>query len=168
MTKKLEEFFDLRPIEDAIGANTPEGEEEDAEEKAARIVKALSTAEKVDHSLATVTGIDDHDREMDEIAREALESYMELKELGQNQSDAHSARMMEVAANMLRTALDARDAKVARKLKTLDLQLKRLKLEQDAKRMQKGPASPSANEEDGYEFNRNELLNRIVPRNQGE
>lgn len=168
MTKKLEEFFDLRPIEEAIGAEEPEGEKEDPEEKAARIVKALSTAEKVDHSLATVTGIDDHDKEMDEIATEALASYMELKELGQNQSDAHSARMMEVAANMLRTALDARDAKVARKLKTLDLQLKRLKLEQDAKRMQKGPASAPTTDEDGYEFNRNELLNRIIERNKGE
>ena len=39
--------------------------------------------------------------------------------------------MYEVAGQMLKTALDARDAKVQRKLKTIDLQLKKLKIEKD-------------------------------------
>lgn len=161
MTKQLEAAFGLRPIKEAIGEEEviPEPEEK-PEEKAARIIKALSTAEKVDHSLAVVTGLDEHDADMDSIAQEAMEAYLEFKELGAQQSDAHAARMMEVAANMLNTAMNAKDAKVNRKLKTIELQLKRMKLEQDAKKNAKAAADP-ADSVEGYEFDRNELLRRI-------
>jgi len=162
MTRKLEETFDLRPIKEAADTESTEKEEahhEDPEARAANIISALSTAEKVDHSLSVVTGISDHDSEMDEIASEALASYLELKELGAEQSDAHAARMMEVASTMLKTALEARDAKVTRKLKTLDLQLKRLKLEQDAKKNQK--AAEDSPSEEGMEFDRDHLLSKL-------
>ena len=130
MTKNLEKAFDLPPIKEAI--TKQKGEEsktilptpEKALEKSAKILKALTIAEKVDFALTPVGSIDEHDTEMDDIATEALESYTELKELGMNMADAHSGRMMEVAASMLRTALDARSAKINRKLKTIDLQLK--------------------------------------------
>lgn len=163
MTKKLEEAFDLRPIKEALGEGVPyemaeTDKDDDPMENAARIVKALSTSEKVDHALSVVKDLEEHDKEMDQIAEEALASYLELKELGQEQSDAHSARMMEVAANMLKTAMEAKANKATRKLKTLELQLKRLKLEQDAK---KNKTAPSITTEDGYEFDRNELLRQL-------
>jgi uncharacterized heparinase superfamily protein len=164
MTKQLEDAFGLRPIKEAMtveGKDSPEIHE-DPEEKAARIIRALSTAEKVDHSLAVVTGLDEHDKDMDEIAQEAMEAYLEFKELGSQQSDAHAARMMEVAANMLKTAMEAKDAKVNRKLKTIELQLKRMKLDQDAKKNTKAPIDDRP---DGYEFDRNELLRRILGKN---
>lgn len=162
MTKKLEEAFDLRPIKEALGEeehSVVEVEEvTDPLENATRIVKSLSNAEKVDHALTIVRDLEEHDKEMDDIADEAMASYLELKELGQEQSDAHAARMMEVAANMLKTAMEAKANKANRKIKTLELQLKRLKMEQDAKK-HKAP-TPSATE-DGYEFDRNELLRQL-------
>lgn len=163
MTKRLEEAFDLRPIKEALGEDESHemvetDKDDDPIENAARIVKALSTAEKVDHALAVVKDLEEHDKEMDQIAEEALASYLELKELGQEQSDAHSARMMEVAANMLKTAMEAKANKATRKLKTLELQLKRLKLEQDAK---KNKVATPPTTEDGYEFDRNELLRQL-------
>jgi hypothetical protein len=174
MGTKLEEAFDMRPIKEAE-ANA-EGEEieefedhdpdedkeaaknavtpKEAMEHAAEIVTALSAAEKVDHALTTVAGLNTHDDEMDEIAKEALESYMELKELGMNMADSHSGRIMEVAATMLKTALEARDAKVNRKLKTIDLQLKKMKMDGSGNDDARGP-------DDGMPFDRNALLKQL-------
>lgn len=166
MTKNLEEAFDLPPIKEAIAKQkAKDGVDESAQlptpaealENSAKILKALTTTEKVDHALITVDHIDEHDEEMDEISKEALESYTELKELGMNMSDAHSGRMMEVAASMLRTALDARSAKVDRKLKTIDLQLKKLRIDKIANKQ-------AEDDDDTPEFDRNELLKHIYVR----
>lgn len=165
MTRNLEEAFNLPPIKTAIAKQ--KGEEskkllpspEEALEKSAKILKALTIAEKVDHALTTVDSIDAHDVEMDDIATEALESYTELKELGMNMSDAHSGRMMEVAASMLRTALDARSAKINRKLKTIDLQLKKLRID-------KINSKNDEMDDDNPEFDRNELLRHIFVRSE--
>ena len=162
MTKNLEDAFDLPPIKEAIAeqkgevAETAEPTPEEVLEKSAKILKALTITEKVDHALTTVDNIDEHDVEMDGIAQEALESYIELKELGMNMSDAHSGRMMEVAATMLKTALDARSAKMERKLKTIDLQLKKLRIDG-----LNGKRDPDA-DSDAPEFDRNELLKHII------
>lgn len=165
MTKSLEEAFNLPPIKTAIAKQ--KGEEskellstpEEALEKSAKILKALTITEKVDHALTTVDNINEHDIEMDAIATEALESYTELKELGMSMADAHSGRMMEVAASMLRTALDARSAKLNRKLKTIDLQLKKLRIDKIN--------SKDTDIDDGNpEFDRNELLKHIFVRSE--
>lgn len=164
MTKNLEKAFELPPIKEAIAKQKgKESKEllptpEKALEKSAKILKALTIAEKVDFALTPVDSIDEHDIEMDDIATEALESYTELKELGMNMADAHSGRMMEVAASMLRTALDARSAKINRKLKTIDLQLKKLRIDKiDSKDVDVDDDIP--------EFDRNELLRHIFVRN---
>jgi hypothetical protein len=160
MTKNLEEAFNLPPIKEAISRQKGEEKKkllpspEEALENSAKILKALTITEKVDHALTTVDNITEHDDEMDNIATEALESYVELKELGMNMSDAHSGRMMEVAASMLRTALDAKSAKIDRKLKTIDLQLKKLRIDKLS-----GKADDP--DDDTPEFDRNELLKHI-------
>ena len=160
MTKNLEEAFQLPPIKEAIAKQKGETKKkllpspEEALENSAKILKALTITEKVDHALTTVDNITEHDNEMDDIAQEALESYTELKELGMNMSDAHSGRMMEVAASMLRTALDARSAKINRKLKTIDLQLKKLRID----KLNGKADDPN---DDTPEFDRNELLKHI-------
>lgn len=165
MTKSLEEAFNLPPIKTAIAKQKGEKSKEllstpeEALEKSAKILKALTITEKVDHALTTVDNINEHDIEMDAIATEALESYTELKELGMNMADAHSGRMMEVAASMLRTALDARSAKLNRKLKTIDLQLKKLRIDKIN--------SKDTDIDDGNpEFDRNELLKHIFVRSE--
>ena len=94
---------------------------------------------------------------MDDLAKEALEAYLELKDLAMNMSDAHSGRMMEVAASMLRTSLDAKTAKVDRKLKTIDLQIKKMRMDRLA-----GGSDDSSEDNGGAEFDRNELLKHII------
>ena len=174
MGTKLEEAFDMRPMKEAEEAEATEEEDfedvdpdeekeakknaitpKEAIEHAAEIVTALSAAEKVDHALTTVAGLNEHDDEMDEISKEALESYMELKELGMNMADSHSGRIMEVAATMLKTALEARDAKVNRKLKTVELQLKKLRMDKQA------GGGDGGGPDDGMPYDRNALLESL-------
>jgi hypothetical protein len=71
-------------------------------------------------------------------------------------SDAHSGRMMEVAASMLKTSLDAKEAKINRKLKTIDLQLKKMRMDRLA-----GLGGKIPEDDEGVEFDRNELLRHL-------
>ncbi len=157
MTKSLEETFDLPPIKEALAAKDKEQavvELAPAEDEPTRILNALTVAEKIEHALTTVTELDNNDVEMDEIAQEALESYAELKDLAMNMADAHAGRMMEVAASMLKTSLEAKEAKINRKLKTIDLQLKKMRMD----RLSGGGDDPVM---EGTEFDRNELLKHL-------
>lgn len=157
MTKSLEETFNLPPIKDVLKVEEPKVVEiSKVEDESTQIIKALSVAEKIDHALTKVDDLDNNDSEMDEIAKEALEAYAELKDLAMNMSDAHSGRMMEVAASMLKTSLDAKEAKINRKLKTIDLQLKKMRMDRLA-----GGGLNDPIREDGVEFDRNELLKHL-------
>lgn len=159
MTKSLEETFDLPPIKEALAAQNIVKEEPTeivaAADTPVQILNALTIAEKIEHALVTVSQLDNSDVEMDEIAQEALESYAELKDLAMNMSDAHSGRMMEVAATMLKTSLEAKEAKINRKLKTIDLQLKKMRMD----RLASGDDEKYGNT--GTEFDRNELLRHL-------
>lgn len=157
MTKSLEETFNLPPIKEILKVEEVKVVEiSETEDESTQIIKALSVAEKIDHALTKVDDLDNNDSEMDEIAKEALEAYAELKDLAMNMSDAHSGRMMEVAASMLKTSLDAKEAKINRKLKTIDLQLKKMRMDRLAGGNANDPVS-----EGGVEFDRNELLKHL-------
>lgn len=159
MTKKLEELLDLPGIEESeiIPEETTMTKEE-AFEEASEIMTAMSASEKLDVALTTVTGLLEHDKEMDDIATKALGSYSDLCSIGQNVPVMHTGKIYEVAATMLKTAMDAKDAKVNKKLKILDLQLKKMKIDLDINPDGNGESSSGG----GAEFDRNELLQHIV------
>jgi len=140
MTKKLEEEFNLPPIEevtepDKIIGDThdklPEVEDIQSFE-VADVEKALTTAEKIDHALKSVRGIDDHDVDMDDIATQAVDSYQQLMNLGMNVSDRDAGSIFDSAAKMLKTALDAKDSKINSKLKQIDMMIKKARLDNNA------------------------------------
>jgi len=71
------------------------------------------------------------DLELDKLAVEAEESYKNLMDLGMNVDSRYSGRIFEVASTMLRNAIDAKNNKISNKLKMVELQLKKLKLDKD-------------------------------------
>jgi hypothetical protein len=152
----METFFNLP-------SNEPEVEEEIKTPEqlmieAKEIYSALTTAEKVDYALPTVDGLDLHDLEMDDIAAKAVKTFEDLIALGGNVPDMHAGKIFEVAGQMLKTALEAKNAKTERKLKMIELQLKKVRAEQidlDQGNAEKRSAT-------GAEFDRNELLKYIV------
>lgn len=159
MTQSLEELLDLSPLE-PTKEETPDNHPVTREEVLAEnitAINAISISEKVDSSLALVTGLDEHDSEMDDIASKALATYQDLLDLGLNVPDVHAGKIYEVAGSMLKTAMDARDAKVNKKLKIIELQLKKLRID---KMEQKSGAEES--ESSGAEFDRNELIQHML------
>ena len=61
-----------------------------------------------------------------------MQAYEDLMDLGMNVESRYSGRVFEVAGQMLRTNLDAKNAKLDKKLKMVELQLKKEKMDRDS------------------------------------
>lgn len=129
MTKRLEEEFNLPPLEEALGTNS-HSETESTDITIQSVEDAISISEKINSALSEVRGMEAHDKEMDDIAQQAIDSYQQLMTLGMNMSDMAAGPVFNNAAQMLKIALDAKDSKVSRKLKQVDLMLKKARLDQ--------------------------------------
>lgn len=137
MTKKLEEEFNLPPIEDMLPSDEDE-QELSVEEVQHEIVEYqghLSVAERADAALPVVEGLAELDREMDEYARKALDTFDDLVDLGKNVEDRHAAPIFDSASKMLTAALQAKTAKMDKKMKMIELQMRQRKLDQEEEKL---------------------------------
>ena len=125
MTRKLEEEFNLPSMEDLADDATVE----QVTHHVQTVEDALSVSEKINNALAEVRGMEAHDSEMDDIASQAVESYEQLMSLGMNMTDMAAGPVFSNAAAMLKIALEAKDSKTTRKLKQIDLMLKKANLD---------------------------------------
>lgn len=158
MTKKMEEFFNLPPSEEPEVEDLPAKTQGELVAEAKEIGSSLTTAEKIDIALPLVRDLETHDSEMDDIAKKAVKTFEDLVVLGGNVPDMHAGKIYEVAGQMLKTALDAKNAKAERKLKMIELQLKKNRAEQiDFENGNGKNINPG-----GGEFDRNELLKHLV------
>jgi hypothetical protein len=140
MTKKLEELFDIPGNKDFIDEEkVQEAQEENIksyEKKLAKAEEVESVADQVDKissALPRVSGLGaQSDKELNDIAERALDSYEQLMDLGMNAELRYSGRIFEVAGTMLKTGLDAKVAKLDKKVKMIDLQLRKQKLDQSS------------------------------------
>jgi hypothetical protein len=154
MTRKLEQLFDLPPSVDA---------QDDASElpTTATDILALDAAiDKIDSALPAVRGLESTDQEMDELADLAKNSYNDLMDLGMQVDSRFASEIFSVASNMLGHAITAKTAKLDKKLKMIDLQMKKLRLDQQQ------PDAVAAQQGTGVVLSRNELLERILGQQQ--
>jgi len=152
MTKKLEEEFNLPPIEE-VTKTEPTIVETEAEIEETQ--NALSVSEKINAAFKEIKGLEDHEIEMNDIAKEAINSYKQLMDLGMNVSDMAAGKVFAEASNMLKIALDASDAKTKAKLQQIDLMLKKARIDK---------FSDKGNNEEAVQatvFDRNDLLKII-------
>ena len=161
MTKKLEETFNISPAEEEpveeVEEETPTIEE--STELTNILYSELKTTEKIDSALPLVQDLNQHDKEMDDIHQKALDAFNDLVKLGMNVEVHAGAKLLETANQMLKTAMEAKDSKVDRKLKMINLQLQKAKLDHNVK---KSLPEGSELESDGaITIDRNELLKRI-------
>ena len=160
MTKKLEEEFNLPPIEEVT--NTDEEvipTVEETQEIIEEVKGALSISEKINLAFKEVKGLESHEVEMNDIAKKAIESYEQLMNLGMNVSDMAAGKVFAEASNMLKIALDASDAKTKAKLQQIDLMLKKARID---KFDNKGNETESVQ---ATVFDRNDLLKIIKGEN---
>jgi hypothetical protein len=162
MTKKLEETFNIGPTEEepveTIEEETPSIEE--SKELTEILYSELKTTEKIDSALPLVSDLNQHDKEMDDIHKMALDAFNDLVQLGMNVEVHAGAKLLETANQMLKTAMEAKDSKVDRKLKMINLQLQKAKLDHSIIKTGKGEGS-ELESEGSVTIDRNELLKRI-------
>ena len=154
MTKKLEEEFNLPPIEEVTEKESLPTVEE-SKETIEEVQGAISVSEKINLAFKEIKGLEEHEVEMNDIAKKAIESYEQLMNLGMNVSDMAAGKVFAEASNMLKIALDASDAKTKSKLQQIDLMLKKARID---KFDNKGSDAESVQ---ATVFDRNELLKII-------
>ena len=158
MTRKLSELFDLPPTTDEIDTAIPDLP------TSRETLQALDTAiDKIDNALPAVRGLDSTDTEMDELSDLAKSSYKDLMDLGMQVDSRFASEIFGVASNMLGHAITAKTAKLDKKLKMIDLQLKKMRLDQTAK-TDGDDGSGLVQTAQGVVLSRNDLLERIVGR----
>lgn len=129
MTKKLEELLNLPE-----NKKTLKKAEKETAVPAENLFRDIEEFDKISASLPQVKGLGDvADSELDALAQRATDAYDDLMDLGMNVEARYSSRIFEVASSMLKNAIDAKSAKIDKKLKMIELQLKKAKLDQDAK-----------------------------------
>ena len=131
MTKKLEEEFNLPPIEEALAQEKVEDVPTIEESKTAivEVQEAMGVSEKINLAFKEIKGLEDHEGEMNDIAKKAIDSYEQLMNLGMNVSDMAAGKVFAEASNMLKIALEASDAKTKAKLQQIDLMIKKARLD---------------------------------------
>ena len=159
MTKKLEELFDLAPSVEKTADPTPPP----AEDLRTQLQNLDATIDKVDAALPGVRGLESSDEEMDGLAELAKDSYKDLMDLGMQVDSRFSSEIFSVASNMLGHAITAKTAKLDKKLKMIDLQLKKMRLDQTAK-SDGDDGTGLVQTAQGVVLSRNDLLERIVGR----
>ena len=158
MTKKLESLFGFDKTVDAEEA--PE-QEHTVEETRAAIVEIDDAIDKIDQALPAVRDLDSSDQELDDIAAKATETFENLTDLGFNVDSRYAAELFAVAGTMLGHALTAKTTKLQKKLKVLDLQMKKMKLDHDAAK--NNPNKDTEMETaHGQVLSRNDLLERLI------
>jgi hypothetical protein len=129
MTKKLEELLNLPESKKIIKA---EEKKKDVPVDPQPFLRSMEEFDKISAALPKVSGLGDlADSEFDALAQRATDAYDDLMDLGMNVEARYSSRIFEVAGGMLKNAIDAKSAKIDKKLKMIELQLKKQKLDQD-------------------------------------
>ena len=162
MSKRLEELFQLP--EDI----TKEVNESNIEKAQVDLVtkEAYSNLEKIEQALPQVKGLEACDTEMDTLADFAKDSYKDLMDLGMQVDSRFSSEIFNVAGTMLGHAITAKTAKVQKKLKMIELQLKKAGLDQKlAAKEEKIEATPIG---EGKVLDRNEILKALLDKNSKE
>ena len=161
MTKKLEELLNLPEHKESVKELEKEIKSQTrAIAKQEEIEHTLRDFDKIAFALPAVDGLGStSDREFDELAEKATKAYEDLMDLGMNVEVRYSSKIFEVAAGMLKNAVDAKAAKIDKKLKIVDLQLKKLKIDQDA--TGKGSNENTLDMTDYVVTDRNSLLEKL-------
>lgn len=166
MTRRLEELFNLPPAPVMGTPNEAENladAKEHIKENTAILASASQAMDKIDIALPTVTDLDTSDRDLDELADLAKDTFTSLIDLSMNVEPRFSGPILQSASTLLGHAITAKVAKIDKKLKMVNLQLQKAKL--DLARDNKEPAEKAV-EGEGVIIDRNELLKTILANSQ--
>ena len=155
MTKKLQELFELPDeVQDTIHSSIDKADAELVTKE------AYDNLQKIENALPQVEGLEAADTEMDDLAALATNSYKDLVDLGMQVDSRYASEIFNAASIMLGHAITAKTAKINKKLKMLDLQLKKAQLDQKlSSKVEEVENLPLGT---GQKLDRNELLKLLA------
>jgi hypothetical protein len=155
MTQKLEKLFNLA---DSIYEGQDATASEQVIQDNLQTIETLNTAiDKIDAALPGVRDLDTADVELDELSDMAKKTAEDLISLGMNVEARYSGTILQTAGVLFGHAITAKQAKIDKKLRMIDLQLKKLRLDQTKPIQTDEPMEGSATVID-----RNTLLKQIL------
>jgi hypothetical protein len=154
MTKRLEEVFNLPQDTEPFVAPEPETKNT----QVISLEDRLEEFDKISAALPRVKGLGDiSDAELDALATRAEDAFNELYDLGMSVDPRYGARMFEVAAQMMNAAITAKSNKIDKKLKMIDLQIKKYAIDK-----KNGTAENTSIDGEGYIItDRNSILEKL-------
>jgi hypothetical protein len=156
--QRLEELFNL-PTAGADDETSPDDTDHQAASDAAQLPilpETLASLDKIEAALPAVRGLESSDQEMDDLARRAQESFDDLMNLGMQVDSRYASEIFAVAGTMLGHAITAKTAKMNKKLRMIDMQMKKVKLDRE------GGTDSAMPVGQGHVLDRNELLNHLL------
>jgi hypothetical protein len=161
MTKKLESLFNLPEVSDEPSVTESQAIIEENKE----VIKAVNTAiDKIDAALPLVRDLDTGDNELDELAKLATDKFQDLMDLGMNVDARFSGTILQTAGTLLGHAITAKTAKMDKKLRMIQLQLSKERLDFQREQAEKKLAVSveESIEGQGVILDRNALLQQIL------
>lgn len=176
MTKKLSELFDLPDQTpelsiDSMGDSNKEVNEgvnealKTIQDNQNLIVQVDAAIDKIDIALPTVKDLEASDVEMDELAELATNGYKDLLELGLNMDPRFGGVVFQTAGTLLGHAITAKTAKLDKKLRMVQLQLQKAKLDHQ---VSKDEPDTKPVDGQGVVLDRNALLEQILQKNKNK
>ena len=100
MTKKLEELLDLPEVKETMEqVETPEPSKE-VKKETVNLERSIAEFDKISAALPMVKGLGElADKELDDLADKAKQSYEDLMDLGMNVESRYAGRVFETASN---------------------------------------------------------------------
>jgi hypothetical protein len=161
MTKKLESLFNLPEM---VSEPTAE-ESQTVIEENKEVITAVNTAiDKIDAALPMVRDLETGDDELDELAKLATDKFQDLMDLGMNVDARFSGTILQTAGTLLGHAITAKTAKMDKKLRMIQLQLAKERLELQKEQANKKQLAEDPIEGQGVVLDRNALLQQILNR----
>jgi hypothetical protein len=157
MTRNLEEFFNLPDKKEFDSPGVLPKIDIELEE----MTKVMEGIDKIDQALPMVKHLETADREMDHLAELAEQKFQELMDLGMNVEPRFSGAILQTAGTLLGHAITAKQAKIDKKLRMIELQLKKARLDQTANKNQEDEPQSAT----GMVLDRNELIKTILANN---
>ena len=162
MTKKLEELLDLPEVKETMEQVEKPEPSKEVRKETVNLERSIAEFDKISAALPMVKGLGElADKELDDLAEKAKQSYEDLMDLGMNVESRYAGRVFETASNMLKNAIEAKSQKLDKKLKMVELQLKKQSLDQKA-----GENVDTVDAEGYVVMDRNAILERILNKDQ--
>jgi hypothetical protein len=162
MTKKLEELLDLPEVKQTMEQVEEPKAVVEVKKETDNLERSIAEFDKISAALPMVKGLGElADKELDDLAEKAKQSYEDLMDLGMNVESRYAGRVFETASNMLKNAIDAKSQKLDKKLKMVELQLKKASIDQ-----KQGDNADTVDAEGYVVMDRNAILDKILNNDQ--